>query len=95
MDKSPPAWTEIWKKYRSTIKSAFYNSKYIGVVLSEENDKTGEMEVYDLSGKRKLRLKIEEDYTDISLNEDDEIMMNSESQSYYIEWMELRNFQAV
>ena len=54
MDKSPPAWTEIWKKYRSTIKSAFYNSKYIGVVLSEENDKTGEMEVYDLSGKRKL-----------------------------------------
>lgn len=82
------------KKYRSTIKSAFYNSKYIGVVLSEENDKTGEMEVYDLSGKRKLRLKIEEDYTDISLNEDDEIMMNSESQSYIYRMNGIKKFSS-
>lgn len=57
-------------------------------------DKTGEMEVYDLSGKRKLRLKIEEDYTDISLNEDDEIMMNSESQSYIYRMNGIKKFSS-
>ncbi len=67
------------KKYRTSIKSAFYNSKYIGVVLGEDNEDTAELEVYDLSGKKKLRLKLKEDYNDITLNDNDEIMMNSES----------------
>lgn len=67
------------KKYRSSIKSAFYNSRYIGVVLGEDNEDTAELEVYDLAGKKKLRLKLKENYKDITLNEDDEIMLNSES----------------
>lgn len=67
------------KKYRSPIKSAFFNSRYIGVVLGEDNENAKELEIYDLTGKKKLRLKLQEDYKDITLNEDDEIMMNSES----------------
>ena len=52
------------------------------------------MEVYDLSGKRKLRLRIEEDYTDILLNEDDEIMMNSESQCYIYRLNGIKKFSS-
>ena len=67
------------KKYRGNIKSAFYNSRYVGVVLSENNEDKGEIEVYDLSGNRKLRLELNDRYNDISLNDNDEIMLNSES----------------
>ena len=67
------------KKYRSNINSAFYNSNYLGVVLGENNEDKGEMEVYDLSGNRKLRLELEERYTEITLNNDDEIMLSSEA----------------
>lgn len=68
------------KKYRSRIKSAVYNSSYVGAVLEMNDENKSELEIFDLSGKRKLKIELSEHYKEISLNENNEIMMHSDSE---------------
>ncbi len=56
------------------IQSIMYNDKYIGVVLEASEASPKQLILYDLTGKRVLDRKLEFDYEEIVLTEDEIIM---------------------
>lgn len=68
-------------KYEEKIKSAFCNSKYIGMVFENSSrTKPYQMKVYGLTGEKVLDLGFDNDYTSVKMYGDDEILFNSASE---------------
>lgn len=64
-------------KLENTIKSIFYDEKYIGVVLKTERyEKPYNIRVYDLNGKEKMNMDTEFMYTGINIRDDRVILYN-------------------
>lgn len=67
-----------------TIKTIFYNDKYIGLILNtEEVGAKGRLCVYDLSGKLMADELLEQDYKDIFFAENTIIMYNDYSMTIF------------
>ena len=67
--------------YEEKIKSAFCNSKYIGMVFENSSrTKPYQMKVYGLTGEKVLDLGFDNDYTSVKMYGDDEILFNSASE---------------
>lgn len=82
------------KKYGTSIKSAFYNSKYIGVILDADDGNKNELEVFELSGKRKLKIELSEQYKQVQLNDNNEIMLNSDSKCVIYKMNGIKKFSS-
>lgn len=63
------------KEFSDEIKSAFCDEDYVGIILND-NDETDSMHLYDMEGKEKLVLDVENDYTHVQIC-GDEILFNS------------------
>ena len=83
-----------FKKYGTSIKSAFYNSKYIGVILDADDGNKNELEVFELSGKRKLKIELSEQYKQVQLNDNNEIMLNSDSKCVIYKMNGIKKFSS-
>lgn len=82
------------KKYGTSIKSVFYNSKYIGVILDADDGNKNELEVFELSGKRKLKIELSEQYKQVQLNDNNEIMLNSDSKCVIYKMNGIKKFSS-
>ena len=67
--------------YEEKIKSAFCNSKYVGMVFENiSSTKPYQMKVYDLSGQKVLDLGFNNNYNTVRMYGNDEILFNSASE---------------
>lgn len=65
------------KKIKQSVKSVFYNKKYIGLVLEKAKEKnTNQMQIYNLKGNRITTVDFDNSYDSIELV-DNEILMYS------------------
>ncbi len=68
------------KKFKETIKSAFCNSEYTGVILATgSTSKPYRMNVFDMKGKMVLDMEFSDEYTEVKLYDTNEIILNSVS----------------
>lgn len=67
--------------YKTKIKSALCNSKYVGMIIENSNMKTPyQMKIYDMDGETVLDMGINAGYTTARMYDNDEILLNSASQ---------------
>ncbi len=86
-DKGFSIWEHMKKpqkvfgeEYKSDVKSAFCNGKYVGFVYDrKDTDSAYHMKVYDLSGKTALDIDFKGDYSSIQLFDNDEILLHTGS----------------
>ena len=68
------------KNFKETIKSAFCNSEYTGVILATgSTSKPYRMNVFDMKGKMVLDMEFSDEYTEVKLYDTNEIILNSVS----------------
>ncbi|MBQ1993103.1 MAG: hypothetical protein II374_04825 [Lachnospiraceae bacterium] len=68
------------KNFKETIKSAFCNSEYTGVILATgSTSKPYRMNVFDMKGKMVLDMEFSDEYTEVKLYNTNEIILNSAS----------------
>lgn len=69
------------KTYKTKIKSAICNQKYVGMVVENSgNSKPYQLEVYDMDGKTVLDMGISGEYTTVRMYDSNEILINSASE---------------
>lgn len=62
-------------KINDEIQKVFYNEKYVGFLLENNNSKNPyRIEVYDLNGNRKMRTEIKMDYDNVEFSGDNILM---------------------
>ncbi len=73
---------EVYSKtYKTKIKSAFCNEKYVGMVFENSNKgKPYQMKVYDMSGSKVLDMGFNNEYSTIRMYDNNEIILNSTSE---------------
>ncbi len=71
---------EIYEKsFKTPIKSAFCNEKYVGMIFEDEKDGRFRVKAYDMSGKKELDMTFNDEYASVDINSRNEIMISSAS----------------